>query len=454
MYPIDQNFLSARAELKSSEAAYNPTLNASANLYRNFNKAELSAPGAVGTSYFTSYSQQIWPSLNLQQTFLTPFGSKVTLGAGMQTGISGLSSFSYQTTPQLTLSYQQPLSASGIESGHADIVSAKRSYLNSQMGYQLQKEQFILLVVQSYFQLWQSVRSVDQSERDFESTKRVLEIAELKLKSGSISEFEVINLRVQNRFSEDNLLQARNNLETQGISFYRLIGDTADMWHPGIVVQLDSYIPLDSMTISLDSAVSIALNRRIELKQGEIAIEQSRLTREQTASTLSPTLQLQANYNFSSQYEPTFINSLTLLPNYGWGLQASISIPLWDGGRTSANIEAADRNLSIQKKNLSLLKESVVIDIENRYRTLELDLGRLNSLGLNLEAAKEALEIAELRFQSGQISSTEIEDIRNRYNTAENTLNQAKISCVLERAGLAEAMGELSQWIETLKRGK
>ncbi len=326
--------------------------------------------------------------------------------------------------------------------------------MNSEMGYKLQKDQFILSVIQAYYQLWQSIKSVDQSERDYESTKGVLEIAEIKLKSGSISGFEVINLRVQNRLAEDNLLQARNSLESQRISFYQLIGDTADMWHPGTVVPLDSYIPLDSMTINLDSAISVALDRRIELEQGEIAIEQSKLSRAQAASTSSPMLQLQALYNFSSSYELSFINSLTFLPNYGWSLQATVSIPILDGGRTTANIEAADRNVAIQEKSLSILKQNITIDIENRYRTLQLDLRRLNSLSLNLEAAGEALKIAELRFQTGQISSTEIEDIRDRYNTAENTLNQAKISCVLERAGLAEAMGELPRWIETLKREK
>jgi len=208
------------------------------------------------------------------------------------------------------------------------------------------------------------------------------------------------------------------------------------------------------MTISSDSAVAIALSRRIEIKQAEIAIDQSLLNREQTASALSPTLQLQANYNFSSQYESSFISSVVFLPNYGWGLQATVTIPLWDGGRTSANLEVANRNLAVQKENLALLKQSFTIDVENRYRTLILDLRRLNSLTLNLKAAEEALSIAELRFQSGQISSTEIDDIRNRYNTAEHTLNQAKISCVLDRAGIAEAMGELSEWVKTFKENR
>ncbi len=377
LYSLKQNYLAESAQLKSAEANYNPTLNASGSLFRYFNRTKLQAAGLAGDYFTTSYMQEMLPNISLQQTFLTPLGSKLTASAGFQTAITGLSTFNYLTTPQISLSYQQPLSASGIESGHADIISAKRSYLNSEMVFRLGKDQFVLSVIEGYFQLWQSMRQVDQSERDLNSTKRVLEIAEIKLKSGSISGFEVLNLRVQNRLSEDNLVQARNNLETQIISFYQLIGDTADMWHPDTALRLANDFPFDSMTISPDSAVAVALRQRIEIKQAEIAIDQSLLNRELTASSLSPTLQLQVNYNFSSQYEPSFINSVTMLPNYGWGLQASIAIPLWDGGRTSANIEVADRNIEVQKENLALLKQDIKIDVENRYRTLMLDLRRL-----------------------------------------------------------------------------
>jgi outer membrane protein len=452
LYSVEQSFLASEAQLRSAKAVYNPNLNANANMVRYFSRTKIQASDLSGNYYSTSYNQQILPGISLQQTFLTPFGSRLTAGAGIQTGMNGLSTFNYQTTPQFTLSYQQPLSLSGIEAGHADIISAKQSYSNSQMSYELQKEELALSVIQAYFQLWQSMRNEEQSERDFGSTKRVLEVAELKLKSGSIAEFEVINLRVQNRLSEDNLLQAQNDLRTQSISFFRLLGDPSYMSFSDTSINLDSEIPLDSVMISLDSTIFIALGNRIELKQSEIALEQSALGREQTASALSPVLQLQATYNLSSVYEPSFMNSITLLPNYGWGLQASVTVPLWDGGRTSANLEAADRTISVQKNNLELLKEDIAIDIENRYRTSALDLHRLKSLGLSLNAAAEAMKIAEVRFQSGQISSTEIEDIRNRYNTAQITLNLAKISYVLERAGLAKAMGEFFQWVETLRK--
>jgi len=448
LYSVEQNHLSARAQLEGAEAIYNPTLSAGVNLSRNFTRMKLLSPNPDGSLYDVTYTQQILPNVNAQQTLLTPLGSRLTLGAGVQTSITGLSSLNYQTTPQLTLSYQQPLSASGIASGHADIVRARQSCNQAEMSYRLQKEQLVLSVIQSYFQLWQALRTVEQSERDFESTKRVLDIAELKLKSGSIPEFEVLNVRVQCRLSEDNLLQARNSLKTQNVLFLRLLGDSTKS-----SITLVSDIPLDTITFSLNEAIETAIQNRLEVKQIEISLELGRLAKEQLSSALSPTLRVNASYNLSSLYEPTFINSLAL-PNYGWYIYATVSMPILDGGRTASQVEIAERSISVLEKNLSLLKEEISIDIENRYRTLELNRHRLSSLSLSLTAAAEALKIAELRFQSGQISSTEIENVRNRYNAAQNALNGAKISYVLERAGLAKAMGELFSWVENLERQK
>ena len=139
------------------------------------------------------------------------------------------------------------------------------------------------------------------------------------------------------------------------------------------------------------------------------------------------------------------------MPNYGWNILGTISIPIFDGGRTSYRAEISSRNIAIEKENLSLLKQDIAIDIEKRYRTLMLDVRRFKSLNFSLKAASEALNIAELRFNSGQISSTEIENVRDRFNASKNALDGAKISYIIERASLAKAMGNLFKWIESLK---
>ena len=445
MYSSEENYLSAGAQLNLEYAIYNPSLNAQASFSQSLTKTQTFMPlTGYELSQYNRY-RQIIPDLSLQQTFLTPLGSTLTLSGGVQTLASGVSSFSFQTNPTLGLSYQQPLSLQGIASGHIDKELAEETYRQSGLSYELQKEQLVISVIQSYFQLWQAEQSVEQSKRDKESAERILKIADLKLNQGSIAEFEELNLRVQYNLAEDNLLQAQNALKTQTISFMQLLGANIDS-----TVTLEQNIKIDSINFTLQEATQRAMNNRLEIKQSEISLAGDSLSLTQTSSSLSPVLQLNASYNFNSNLEPYFFQSFDM-PNYGWNILGTISIPIYDGGRTSYRTEISERNIAIQKENLSLLKQDIAIDIETQYRTLMLDVKRFKSLSFSLKAASEALNIAELRFNSGQISSTEIENVRDRYNAAKNALDGAKISYIIERANLAKATGELFKWIESMK---
>ena len=91
------------------------------------------------------------------------------------------------------------------------------------------------------------------------------------------------------------------------------------------------------------------------------------------------------------------------------------------------------------------------MQIEDLYRSLQLNLDRIKSLSLNLEIAKEAMDIAELRFDQGDISSTEIDNIRQRYSSAQQSLNSAKINYITQSARLAKSMGCLDRWVDQHK---
>lgn len=441
LFGAQLNLLNAVTQRRSADAAYRPSLSIRLNASRSGSMTQL--PGLENVQDYRY--QQLYPDLDVRQMILTPFGSRVSISGSLQTMLTGFNSLTYQTLPTLGLSFEQPLSRAGINAGHADIEQADISLENSRRSFQLQREQLVLSVLQSYFQLWQSTRTVEQSINDEESARRILEIAEVKLRSGTIAEFEVLNLRVQRRLAEDNLLQVQNLIKTQAISFMRLLGGGVDS-----SFKLTEHFKVDSFNVSLESAVAGALMNRMELKQARDALTLAHINRDVTSSAISPEFGLNVSYNLRSNLEPTFVRSLTM-PNYGWGITGSISIPLLDGGRTALQTESADRSIAIQEMNIRLLEEEIRIEVETRYRTLELNRRRMGSLELSLMSAAEALRIAELRFQSGEISSTEIENVRNRHNASRNALDGVRISHVLERAALAKAMGGLMDWVESLK---
>ena len=277
MYSVEQNYLSAGAQLNLENSVYNPSLNTQVSFSQSLTKTQTSSSSyGEGINQYNR-NRQIASGLNLQQTFLTPFGSTLTLTGGVQTIASGVSSLNFQTSPALGLSYQQPLSLPGIESGHIEKELAEEAYQQSGIHYELQKEQLAISVIQSYFQLWEAEQSVEQSERDKESAERILKIADLKLNQGSIAEFEELNLRVQYNLAEDNLLQAQNEVKTQTISFLQLLGANIDS-----SVTLDQNINIDNINFSLENVIEEAMNNQLEIKQSQITLAGDSLTLAQT----------------------------------------------------------------------------------------------------------------------------------------------------------------------------
>ena len=90
--------------------------------------------------------------------------------------------------------------------------------------------------------------------------------------------------------------------------------------------------------------------------------------------------------------------------------------------------------------------------MEEHVRTLEMNLKRMQSLKVNLAMADESLKIAEMKFKQGSISTTEVESIRDRYRSAQRSINSAKIDYITQSAKLAQDMGILETWVAALTK--
>lgn len=438
LYNADQNYLSAQSQLNSVKAGYRLQSNLSLNSNHTYSRSMSNG------SYLSYKSQNTASNLGLSYRFLTPAGSEASLGIIYLTQMHGADAF--YNSPQITFLFKQPLSWSGIQSGHANVIKAQQEFISARISFQLQKEYLIISVIDSYFKLWQALRNIEQNQQDLESAKRVLDIAELRLVAGQISEFEVMNTRVQYRISEDNLKVAQNNLHTMRRSFLRLLGEDLNT-----EINLSKDIKLNTYNFDLASTIDIANKNRSEIRLSEINVHLAELDLKQMAATAYPTLYLSCNYSLSSKYNVSLSKAMSNWPNKYWSVQSTLSFPILDGGTRSSQLQIAANSCSIQYKNLQLLKQDVAIEIEECVRLLQLNLNRVESLSLSLQLAKDALSISELRFKQGEVSTTEIESIRQRYNNAQQMLNEAKISCITQSAQLAKAMGVLEEWVQQLK---
>lgn len=444
LFAAEQEYRSAQYMLESAESVYRPQASLGVSLSRSFFETRVESSMAGEVLMQTSQSGHVNPSARIQQSILTPFGSRTTIAGLFDASATGFASPVYQSLPSITLSYQQPLSLSGMASGHYEIAAARIGYEQASLTYETQKEQLIIGVVQLYVQLWQAQRNRDLADLDAQSARHILKTAEVKLSHGKIAEFEVLNLRAQSRLADDNLAQAANHLQNERISFLRILG--RDMSTP---VTLSREIAIDSVSCEMEEVLQTALQRRKDVHQIKASILLSRLHLNRSSASFSPSLNLNASYSLASMQEPTFLNSLTM-PNHGWMISATLSVPVFDGGNSSSLVQAAECNLSILEKRYSLLVEDIQIDIERHLRTLSVLWERMKSLETALLVAKEASHVAEMRIAAGEISSTEMENVRNRYSAARSILDGTKIAYLLERVQLARTSGNVTEWLEEL----
>lgn len=436
LYNAKLNYLSSNSQLRLAEAEYKTQINFSVNLNNSYSYSL--DPDAI-----ESYSNITSSDIELSQRFLMPLGGKLDFVLDHQVQMNGSASF--YSSPRFHFIYNQPLDLAGIESGHYNIISARKSHSLSRISLLLKKEELILLVIDSYFRVWQLYKEVEQRTLDFASANRMLEIAELRLKGGQISEFEVMNIQVQQKLSEDELKVSQNELKSQKIFLLRLLGQNLNR-----DIQLIEEIDIDPVQFDLESAIKTAFQNRLEIQQSKINLELSDLRLKQAISSSYPKLNITGNYAFYSFSDNTLGAALSNFPNRSWYLLSTVSFPIIDGGLRSNEVQIEKYDYENQREYIKLLHEEIAIEIENYLRSLQVHLQRIKSLTLNLNIAKETLNISEIRFKQGQISSTEVENIRQRFMTAQFSLNNAKISYITQSAYLAKAMGVLDNWVKRL----
>lgn len=444
LFSAKESYAASQASLAATEAAYASHLDFSLSTTRSYARTAFETPGQSDQFLNATETQNLIPSFGLRRSVLTSMGSRTTLGLNLTTNVVGLSTRSYQLIPQLSISLQQPLSSAGIAAGHSEITRARVNFIHAELGFELQKEELIVAVVNAYYQLWLAFKDVERAQRELQSAQHVLQIAELRLRAKSVAESEVLNSRVQFVGAEDNLAVAENSLQNQERSFAQLLG--RDFTQPGIA--LTDTIAMDTVRIELQEVIAQALATRREVRQAELGLELAELGVDVAASSNDPVLQVTSNYSLSSLNAPSFDAALDNFPSRTWSVQASVSFPLFDGGAAKNQLEIARSSCKIQENNLRLLRQNIALEVEQIWRGLKLNERRMSTLALNVQIAEEALKIAELRFQHGQISSNEVEQVRSRYLATQESLNNARVSYKIQSATLAKAMGKLADWVD------
>jgi len=286
-------------------------------------------------------------------------------------------------------------------------------------------------VAQSYFLL----RALDVERGIVGDTlkahRNTLRLVESRQRAGDVAELDVARVRTElaETESEALALDARRALLEHAIAV--LVGDTV----AGFSIEpapWRSVVPL--VPVGVPSGV---LARRPDVSAALNQMQAAQLRVGVAQAAWFPNLSLTASGGYASPE----LSDVFKWSARSWAVGALLSLPVFDGGRRQAGVDAAQASLEL---SLADYRQQVLV----AFREVEDELSQLRSLDERSKAQARAVEsavrattLSESRYRNGLVSQLELLDAQRSELRSRRQEVQVKVAQFQSTVGLIRALG-------------
>lgn len=297
-------------------------------------------------------------------------------------------------------------------------------YIKSNLSYQ---------TLQSFYSILFLNKGISVKDTQIAALNEHLAVTYKKIQSGSSTDYDALSTQVRISQAQREKTELLNQIKQQEIVLKKLMGIAQDS---SINLKGDFSAP-KSLT-NLDSLINIAFQNRSELKLAEDKLNTSHLQEHLASLGDLPSLNATLSYGVKNGYEP---NLDALRGN--WVAALSLNIPIFNGFLTRNKENEAKVNSSEADLNIVTLKRNIVAEVQQALSNLNSNLDKLNTTLTQVNFAKETVQRAIARYNSGVGINLDLLD-------AETSLAQARLfylqdlyRSILSSYELKKAVGDI-----------
>ncbi len=288
-------------------------------------------------------------------------------------------------------------------------------------------EQIVFNVKQAYYSLLQAKKNRDVAAETVGQFEQHLEQAKGFYEVGTKPRFDVTKAEVDLSNAKLNLIRAGNAVKIAAVNLNNAIG----------VPDAPDYTIVDDLAfrkygMTFDAALAKAFSNRPDIQALAARRKVSEQTVELAKKNYYPTVTGDAAYNWGGSKFPL---------NEGWNVGATVSMPVFSGFLTKHQVGEAKSNLDVVRANEELLRQNVLLDVQQSYLNLQEAENRVPTSELAVRQATENLEIANGRYAAGVGSPIEVTDAQVAYSNAKTAYIQALSDYKVAQSSLERAMG-------------
>lgn len=315
-----------------------------------------------------------------------------------------------------------------------------------------ERSQLTVQVQRAYLNILFTTRVAAIQDTNVALAQSRLEQTEQLEHAGRAARYDVLRARVERTNLEPQAIQARNDRDLAVLELKRLLNIPIDQ-------PLELTSSLDSQAIgALASSVDVDTTSapdRASVRSAELTVRARRAGISIARADLLPTVAFSAQsgyqafplpgYGFPDRLGARTPCATGTCQNGGWfsdrSLALTVSIPLFDGLRTRSNIDLAEAQTRMAELQLAQTRETVAIDVARARRELDRSRSVFGAQQQNVGEAREAFELASLRYSRGLSTQLEVSDAQLALLTAETSEARATYDLYLASADLARALG-------------
>jgi outer membrane protein TolC len=308
----------------------------------------------------------------------------------------------------------------------AQIRAAERQIEVSQLDLERLQEETRLNVALAYYDLQNADELVQINGAAVTNARQSLQDTQAQERAGLGTRFDVLQSQVQLANSVQTLTDALSQQQTARRQL-------AQRLNLSQVVDLTAADPVQvagTWDLTLEESLVRAFGNRVELQQQLTQREISEQQRRAALAAVKPQVGVGLNYSIGNDFSTD--NSATT----GFSIVGTVRWDIFDGGVARARARQFERDKAIAENQFTDARNQIRLGVEQSYFTLRSTFENVQTAGLSVQQAEEALRLARLRFQAGVGTQT---DVINQ----ETALTRARGNQVQAIVGYNRALAQL-----------
>lgn len=301
--------------------------------------------------------------------------------------------------------------------------------------YGLAKQNLIVRTVNAYFDVLQANDDLEFSQAEKRAIERQLEQTKQRFEVGLTAITDVHEAQAQFDNAVASEISAQNAVEISLEALREITGN----YYDGI-----SALNTDTFSASMPSPqeangwVMTAESNNLELTSAKIGVNIAQEDIDIAKTGYYPSVDLLARYTSADD------DTITERNNSGY-VELAVSVPIYTGGQTNAQVEQARHNFVSQSEERERVHRSVVRSVRSNFFDVTASISRINALAQAVVSAESALKATEAGFEVGTRTIVDVlNSTRNLYDAKRN-LARARYGYVLSVLNLKLAAGTLSE---------